>query len=50
MTPAEGHQQELERRREEEEWLASLQSDPRYRAWSQKLRDEAEKQQAQEHK
>jgi ribosomal protein L24E len=37
-------------RREEEEWLVSLQSDPRYIAWSKKLRDEAEKQQAKEMK
>jgi hypothetical protein len=37
-------------RREEEGWLASLQSDQHYREWSQKLRDEAEQQQAKEMK
>ncbi len=37
-------------RSEEEAWLVSLQSDPHYIEWSERLRDEAEKQQAQEQK
>ncbi len=56
MTPAEGHQMELERRRQEEEsfriksWQALLDSDLAYLRWSERLRDESEQQQAQEHK
>lgn len=47
MTAEEFHQQQLERRRQEEEWQ-QLYSDPIYLKWSESLRDESEKQQSKE--
>jgi len=53
MTPADNdaalaHQAELER--EEKEWRDWLDSDLHYIAWSERLRNEAEEKQSEEHK
>jgi len=53
VTPQEMAQHELEARRwaeEEEPWLRLLMQDKHYIEWSERLRDESERQQAQEQK
>ena len=42
------HQQELEHRRQVEEWQFLLSEDPHWVEWSQRLRDDSEQQQSKE--